>query len=385
LLKYLMFYEDRGIEISYAEGQYVWDSNGKKYLDMHTGHGVAFLGHRHPHIVKSIVEQLNRVSILSTAFRHRVRDEMLDVLSKIVPNKFEYVYLLNSGSEAVDFSLKVARKVTGKKKIIYFTNSFHGRTFGALSVTANSKYRKGFEPLLPETYQLRYNDLSEVDKNIDDNTAAVIVELIQGEGGVNVATKEFVSILREKSVEKGAILVVDEIQTGFGRTGTIWLFEQYGIVPDILLAGKSMGGGFPVSAAFMSSDIASKLEAGCHGSTYGGNPIACAAIKASTEVLIGENVPQQAWIKGSKLISRLREDLEKYRIVKEVRGAGLMIGIDLRVEPTKIIKCLQDEGLLALKAGLTVLRLLPPYNISDEDIEFTVDRIGGCISKQFSN
>ncbi|MEM2261648.1 MAG: aspartate aminotransferase family protein [Ignisphaera sp.] len=385
MLKYLMFYEDRGIEISYAEGQYVWDSNGKKYLDMHTGHGVAFLGHRHPHIVKSIVEQLNRVSILSTAFRHRVRDEMLDVLSKIVPNKFEYVYLLNSGSEAVDFSLKVARKVTGKKKIIYFTNSFHGRTFGALSVTANSKYRKGFEPLLPETYQLRYNDLSEVDKNIDDNTAAVIVELIQGEGGVNVATKEFVSILREKSVEKGAILVVDEIQTGFGRTGTIWLFEQYGIVPDILLAGKSMGGGFPVSAAFMSSDIASKLEAGCHGSTYGGNPIACAAIKASTEVLIGENVPQQAWIKGSKLISRLREDLEKYRIVKEVRGAGLMIGIDLRVEPTKIIKCLQDEGLLALKAGLTVLRLLPPYNISDEDIEFTVNRIGGCISKQFSN
>ncbi|MEM4053370.1 MAG: aspartate aminotransferase family protein, partial [Ignisphaera sp.] len=341
MLKYLMFYEDRGIEISYAEGQYVWDSNGKKYLDMHTGHGVAFLGHRHPHIVKSIVEQLNRVSILSTAFRHRVRDEMLDVLSKIVPNKFEYVYLLNSGSEAVDFSLKVARKVTGKKKIIYFTNSFHGRTFGALSVTANSKYRKGFEPLLPETYQLRYNDLSEVDKNIDDNTAAVIVELIQGEGGVNIATKEFVSILREKSVEKGAILVVDEIQTGFGRTGTIWLFEQYGIVPDILLAGKSMGGGFPVSAAFMSSDIASKLEAGCHGSTYGGNPIACAAIKASTEVLIGENVPQQAWIKGSKLISRLREDLEKYRIVKEVRGAGLMIGIDLRVEPTKIIKCLQ--------------------------------------------
>lgn len=380
-----MFYEDRGIEISYAEGQYVWDSNGKRYLDMHTGHGVAFLGHRHPHIVKSIVDQLNRVSILSTAFRHRVRDEMLDVLSKVVPNKFEYVYLLNSGSEAVDFSLKVARKVTGKKKIIYFTNSFHGRTFGALSVTANSRYRKGFEPLLPETYQLRYNDLSEVDKNIDDNTAAVIVELIQGEGGVNIATKEFISTLREKSVEKGAILIVDEIQTGFGRTGTVWLFEQYGIVPDILLAGKSMGGGFPVSVAFMSSDIASKLEAGCHGSTYGGNPIACAAIKASTEVLIGENVPQQARIKGSKLINRLREDLEKYRIVKEVRGAGLMIGIDLRVEPTKIIKCLQDEGLLALKAGLTVLRLLPPYNINSEDIEFTVNKIGGCISKQFSN
>jgi acetylornithine/LysW-gamma-L-lysine aminotransferase len=385
MLKYLMFYEDRGIEINYAEAQYVWDSEGRKYLDMHTGHGVAFLGHRNPYVVKAIVDQLNKVSVLSTAFRCRIRDEMLETLSKIVSKKFEYVYLLNSGSEAVEFSLKVARKATGRKKIIYFTNSFHGRTFGALSVTSSSKYRKGFEPLLPETYQLKYNDLSEIDKAIDDSTAAVIIELIQGEGGLNIASKEFISTIRKKTIEKNAILIIDEIQTGFGRTGSIWLYEQYNIEPDILLAGKSIGGGFPVSVIFMPRDIASKLEPGSHGSTYGGNPLACAAVKASTEVLINENVSQQAMVKGSKLIRGLEEALKSYRIVKEVRGSGLMIGIDLRIEPTKIIKCLQDEGILALRSGLTVLRLLPPYIISDSDIIFTVNRIEKCISSQFSN
>lgn len=385
MLKYLTFYEDRGIEVRHAEGQYVWDSNGRKYLDMHTGHGVAFLGHRHPHIVGSIIEQMKSIAVLSTAFRSRVRDEMLDTVSKIVPSKFEYMYLLNSGSEAVEFSLKIARKATNRKKIIYFTNSFHGRTFGALSVTSNPRYRKGFEPLLPETYQLKYNDVSEVDEAVDENTAAVVVELIQGEGGINIATRNFVSALRRRTVETGALLVVDEIQTGFGRTGTTWLFEQYGVTPDILLAGKSIGGGFPVSAVFIPGDTASKLEHGCHGSTYGGNPLACAAVKASTEVLISESVPQQASTKGSKLIEKLRSAVMGYRIVREVRGVGLMIGIELRIEPTKIIRCLQDGGLLALKAGITVLRLLPPYTINDSDIEFTVRRVEECLSEQFSS
>lgn len=385
MLKYLAFYEDRGVEIRYAEWQYVWDSNGRKYLDMHTGHGVAFLGHRNPRIIEAIIEQMKSVVVLSTAFRSRVRDEMLDTLSKIVPGRFEYVYLLNSGSEAVEFSLKIARKATNRKKIIYFTNAFHGRSLGALSVTSNPKYRKGFEPLLPETYQLKYNDVVEVDRAIDENTAAVIVELIQGEGGVNIATRNFISLIREKTIERGAILIVDEIQTGFGRTGTTWLFEQYGIVPDILLAGKSIGGGFPVSAVFIPNDIASKLEYGAHGSTHGGNPLACAAVKAATEVLITESVPQQANVKGFKLIEKLRSVLTGSRIVREVRGLGLMIGIELRIEPTKIIKCLQNGGLLTLRSGVTVLRLLPPYTINDDDVEFAVRKIEECISEQPSS
>ncbi|ADM28548.1 acetylornithine aminotransferase apoenzyme; N2-acetyl-L-lysine aminotransferase apoenzyme [Ignisphaera aggregans DSM 17230] len=385
MLKYLMLYEDRGIEIEYAESQYVWDSNGRKYLDMHTGHGVAFLGHRNPHIVNTIVDQMSKVMTLSTSFRVKIREEMLEVLSKVVPDRYEYVYLLNSGSEAVEFALKISRKVTGRKKIIYFTNSFHGRTFGALSVTANQKYRKGFEPLLPETMMLRYNDLSEIDKAVDEQTAAVILELIQGEGGINVASEEFVSELRRRTMDVGAILIIDEIQTGFGRTGSIWLSEQYGVYPDILLAGKAIGGGFPVSVIFMPHDIGVKIERGSHGSTYGGNPLACAAVKASTEVLINDSVPQKAYEKGNMFFELLRRELKDIRIVREIRGAGLMIGIDLRIEPTNIIKELQNEGILALKSGTTVLRLLPPYVITNIDIEYAVKVIARTIASQISS
>lgn len=381
MLKYLMFYEDRGLEIAYAEGQYLWDANGVRYIDMHTGHGVAFLGHRNPHIVNALVEQLNKIHTLSTSFKVRIRDEMLEVLSKIVPNNFEYVYLLNSGSEAVDFALKVARKATGRRKIVYFTNSFHGRTFGALSVTSNPKYRKGIEPLLTDVVQAKFNDVNGLEKVVDNETAAVIVELIQGEGGVNIASKDFAKEIRRRALETGSILIVDEIQTGFGRTGATWVFEQYGILPDILLAGKAIGGGFPVSVAFLSPDVASRLEQGTHGSTYGGNPLACAAVKAATEVLIQDSVPLKAAEKGAQLIDLLRKELSGYRVVREVRGAGLMIGIDLRIEPTKIIKCLQNNHLLALKAGITVLRLLPPYVINKDDIAYAVSVIGKCIEE----
>uniref|UniRef100_A0A7C2ZC73 Putative [LysW]-aminoadipate semialdehyde/glutamate semialdehyde transaminase n=1 Tax=Ignisphaera aggregans TaxID=334771 RepID=A0A7C2ZC73_9CREN len=375
-MRYLMMYEDRGLEIVLAEGQYVWDSKGKKYLDMYTGHGVAFLGHRNPHVVRALVDQLGKVMTLSTTFRARIRDEMLDVLSKVVPQRFEYVYLLNSGSEAVDFALKICRKATGRKKVVYFAGSFHGRTFGALSITSsNPRYREGFEPLLPETYRARFNSIEESDKLIDENTACVVMELIQGEGGINVAGEDFARFIRRKTLEVGALLVIDEVQTGFGRTGTVWAFEQYGIEPDLFVAGKAIGGGFPVSAVFLPSEVASKLSPGDHGSTYGGNPLACAAVKASTEVLINDGVAQQARYKGNIFLSRLRTSLGAYRIVKEIRGRGLMIGVDLRIRPDDIIKCLQGLGLIALKAGNTVVRFLPPYLISENDIDFAVQAL----------
>lgn len=381
MLKYLMFYEDRGIEVVRGEGQYVWDSAGRKYIDMHTGHGVAFLGHRHPHIVKSLTEQMGLLMTASTSFRVRVREEMLDRLSRVAPRELEYVYLLNSGSEAVDFALKAARKATERKKLVYFLNSFHGRTLGALSVTGNYKYRSGFEPLIPETVQLKFNEVEGLDKNVDETVAAVIVEPIQGEGGIHVASPEFLRALRKRTEEVGALLILDEVQTGFGRTGSVWAFEYYGIMPDILVAGKAIGGGFPVSAVFLRKEVAIKLERGSHGSTYGGNPLACAAVKAAAEVLLEESVPERAKVKGAHFIRALSDKLRGNPLVREVRGAGLMIGVDLRREPTPIIKCLQDRGLLALKAGASVLRLLPPYLITEDDIAEAVGAVHECLSE----
>jgi len=385
MLRYLQLYEDRGLEVAYAYGQYVWDSAGRRYLDMHTGHGVAFLGHRNPKVLKALIEQMDKVVTASTSFRVRIRDEMLEALSKIVPEKFEYVYLLNSGSEAVDFALKAARKVTSRKKFVFFTNAFHGRTFGALSVTWSPKYRKPFEPLIGEVVSVKFNDVEAVERAVDRDTAAVIVELVQGEGGVNVASAEFVKSLRGVADRVGALLIVDEVQTGFGRTGRVWAFEHYNIEPDVLIAGKAMGGGFPVSAVFLTSSAASKLEVGDHGSTYGGNPLACAAVKASTEVLLEDNVPEKAFEKGSKLLSSLRRALSGLRVVRDVRGLGLMIGVELRFEPTRVLKCLQNRGLLALKAGVTVVRLLPPYMVTDEDLEFAVKVIHECLAQEDAN
>ncbi|MEM4661496.1 MAG: aspartate aminotransferase family protein [Desulfurococcaceae archaeon] len=379
MLKYLRFYEDRGIWIERAEGQYVWDLAGNRYLDMHTGHGVAFLGHKHPHVVEALIEQLGKAMAVSTSFNTRIREEMLSVLSKVVPSTYEYVYLLNSGSEAVDFALTASRRITGRKKLIYFTGSFHGRTVGSLSVTSNPKYRKGAEPLLSDVYQLRFNDVEGVERGITDEVAGVIIELIQGEGGVNVASRDFIKALRERTEATGALLIVDEVQTGFGRTGSVWLFEQYGIVPDILVAGKAIGGGFPVSVVFLPGDFVAKLGTGAHGSTYGGNPLACASVKASVEVLLEESVHLQAREKGKWLLEELRSTLKDLKVVRDVRGHGLMIGVELRVEPTSVLKCLQERGLLALKAGITVVRLLPPYLVTREDVNYAVTTIGKCL------
>ncbi|MEM4671413.1 MAG: aspartate aminotransferase family protein [Desulfurococcaceae archaeon] len=379
VLKYLRFYEDRGIWIERAEGQYVWDLAGNRYLDMHTGHGVAFLGHKHPHVVEALIEQLGKAMAVSTSFNTRIREEMLSVLSKVVPSTYEYVYLLNSGSEAVDFALTASRRITGRKKLVYFTGSFHGRTVGSLSVTSNPKYRKGAEPLLSDVYQLRFNDVEGVERGITDEVAGVIIELIQGEGGVNVASRDFIKALRERTEATGALLIVDEVQTGFGRTGSVWLFEQYGIVPDILVAGKAIGGGFPVSVVFLPGDFVAKLGTGAHGSTYGGNPLACASVKASVEVLLEESVHLQAREKGKWLLEELRSTLKDLKVVRDVRGHGLMIGVELRVEPTSVLKCLQERGLLALKAGITVVRLLPPYLVTREDVNYAVTTIGKCL------
>ncbi|MEM1904152.1 MAG: aspartate aminotransferase family protein [Acidilobaceae archaeon] len=385
MLRYLSFFEQRGIEISKAKGQYVWDSEGNKYLDFHTGHGVAFLGHGHPKIVSELKKQLDIVAVATPSFKVKIREEVLQELETIMPSYLSDVTFFNSGAEAVEFALKLARKATGKKKLIGFINSFHGRTFGALSVTGNHKYRAPFEPLLPNVELLRFNSIEDLEK-IDGETAGVIVEPIQGEGGVVPASPDFMKALENKTKSVGALLILDEVQTGFGRTGAVWAHEIYNVKPDVLIAGKSIGGGFPVSLVAMIQEASSKISLGDHGSTFGGNPLACAAVKAAVEVLVEEDVPSKAREAGRKLFSRLVEATKGKELVRSVRGAGLMIGVELRVPPTNVIKCLQEKGrVLALRAGSTVVRFLPPYMISDEDINWGVEALARCIDEEQSS
>jgi len=381
MLKLIRFYESRGIKVAKALNQYLWDTEGKKYLDFHTGHGVAFLGHNNPHVIKSIINQLGKVSVSTTSFDVDIREELLNVLSKVTPKHLTYMYLLNSGSEAVELALKLARKVTGRKRFVALKGSFHGRTFGALSLTWNPKYRKPFEPLLMDVKFLNPSNVSDIDTTINEDVAAVIVEVVQGEGGVNIIDSFFLKELSRKAQEVGALLIIDEIQTGFGRTGKIWAHEYYGLKPDIMVAGKALGGGFPVSAVFTTDYVASKISKGDHGSTYGGNPVACAAVKASTEVLIRESVPEKALTSGLKLKELLINQLKDLRIVRDIRGIGLMLGIELRVPPNNVIRCAQEFGVITLKAGATVVRMLPPYMINEEDIAWGVKVATKCIKE----
>ena len=377
-------YGDRGLTIVRGEGQYVFDDKGNRYLDAHTGIGVAFLGHRNPKVVEYLKGQMDQIMTLNPSFNTPIREEMLKELDPIKPEGLDNVILLNSGTEAVEFALKVAKKVTKRKKVIAFKNAFHGRTAGALSVTWNKKYREPFEPLMPETYFIDYNNLDSL-KAIDESTAAVIVEPIQGEGGVIPAKEEFMKEVRRATESVGAVLVVDEIQTGFGRTGKVWAHQHFGIKPDIVLAAKAFGGGFPVSGAFLPDWIAEKLEEGDHGSTYGGNPLAMAAVTAAAKVLKEENVPEQAASKGELLMRVLKEKLADVKSVREIRGKGLMVGVELRFPPGKALQIMQEEKkVLAIKAGTTVVRLLPPYLITTQDIEVLADAVREGASRLLS-
>ena len=370
MLKLARFYAPRGLKIVRGEGQYVWDSDGRRYLDCHTGHGAAFLGHRNKWVVEELKKQLDEIMVTSPVFSTDVMEEAVKLLEKILPKHLTYFYMLNSGSEAVELALKTARKVTGRKKFISFINAFHGRTMGALGATWNPKYREGYDPFPWEVEFLPYNDPEAVEHAVDDDVAGVIVEPVQGEGGLSVSTPEFLKTIRESCDKVGALMILDEIQSGFGRTGVLWAHERAGVKPDILVAGKSLGGGFPLSVATFSEEIGSKLSPGAHGSTFGGNPLALAALRGGIKTLFEDKVVEKAAEMGELLKKTLEKVVEENEgVARRVKGIGLMIGIELRTNPTKVIQLLQEKGILALKAGLTVLRFLPPYLINQEDVE----------------
>ncbi len=358
-----------------GEGCWLWDVADNRYLDLTAGQGVAMLGHSHPALVSAISEQAARLITCPNFFYNDVRAEFSGALREVLPAHLNDVFLANSGAESIDGALKFARLTTGRTGIIGAMRSFHGRTIGALSVTWEPKYRKPFMPLLDVTH-VPYNNTEKLDAAITDETAAVLLEVVQGEGGVNLGERVFLESAQALCQERGALLIIDEIQTGFGRTGTWFGFQHFDLEPDIICLAKGLGAGFPMGAIAYSDRVREALYPGAHGTTFGGNPLACAAGLAAIRTYERENLIARAATMGDLLQARLREKLGDCSVVREVRGVGLMIGIELRQKVGRYLKTLmEDHGVLVLPAGSNVLRLLPPLIVSEEEIEIGVGAI----------
>ncbi|GAB4532963.1 MAG: aspartate aminotransferase family protein [Anaerolineales bacterium] len=361
-------YAKQDLVIVRGEGALLFDPDGKAYIDCAAGHGVANLGHAHPKVAAAIAAQASTLITLFESFPNDKRAALMEKMAHLVPG-LERVFFCNSGTEAVEAALKFARLSTGRMKIVAAMRAFHGRTFGALSATFNKKYREGFEPLVPGFSHVPFNNVDKLAAAVDDETAAVILEVVQGEGGIYPADADYLHTARQLCDERGALLIVDEIQTGFGRTGKMFAIEHYGLKPDLLCCAKSLAGGLPMGAVLLSERVGN-LRPGAHGSTFGGNPLACAAALAALEVIAEEDLPRQAAEKGAYLMDALRR-LDT-PLIREVRGLGLMIGIELRQKVAPYLQALQDRQIIALNAGMTVLRLLPPLVITYEQIDTVI-------------
>ena len=370
-------YGKRPLALVKGRGVWLWDAEGNRYLDAASGQGVAALGHCHPAVVDAIHAQAGQLITLQEAFYNDRRAELYPLLASLTPGDLNRFFLCNSGAEAIEGALKVAILLTGRAGIVAAKRSFHGRTTGALSLTWTPKYRKPFQDWLPSASYVAYNNIDEARAAITEQTAAVVIEPVQGEGGVHLADSDYLQALRECCDRVGAMLVVDEIQTGFGRTGKLFGFEHAGILPDILALGKAIGGGLPMGAVCWRA-AHGEIPRATHGSTFGGNPLACAAAIAALSAIRDLNLPQHADEVGAWLVDELRAlDL---RAVREVRGRGLMIGIELRGRVTPVLKALQERGVLALPAGLTTLRLLPPLIISKDELAIARDAIAEVLA-----
>jgi [amino-group carrier protein]-gamma-(L-lysyl/L-ornithyl)-L-glutamate aminotransferase len=362
-------YAKQPLVIVRGQGASLFDADGVEYLDCAAGHGVANLGHAHPKVAEAIYKQASTLITLFETFPNDKRAELMKKLTSLIPG-LDRAFLCNSGTESVEAALKFARISTGRKNIVAAMRAFHGRTYGSLSATFNKKYREGFEPLVPGFSHVPYNNIEALEKAVNEETAAVILEVVQGEGGVYPASAEYIDAARRICDEHGALLILDEIQSGFGRTGRMFAIQHFGIIPDLLTCAKSIAGGVPMGAVLIGRSV-KNLTPGVHGSTFGGNPLACAAAVAALDVIEEEDLPRQALVKGAYLLDKLRR-IESPGI-REVRGKGLMIGIELKEKVAPYIKELQERRVIALNAGMTVLRLLPPLVITYEQIDHLVN------------
>jgi len=367
----------RPVALVKAQGARLWDSEGNEYIDCAAAQGWANVGHSHPTVTAAIQRQLGTLVASQESSYNDQRalwmQSMADTLNPRLNWDACYIHPSNSGTEANEAALKLARFVTERTEIIAMVRGFHGRTMGALSTTWNKKYRTPFEPLIPEITHIPYNNTDKLSAAISDKTAAVLVEIVQGEGGVHPGDGEYFQTMRQLCDQHGTLLIVDEIQTGVGRTGKWFASEHHDLTPDVITLGKSIGGGLPMGVTAWQTKVG-RFKPGTHGSTFGGNPLACVASRAVIEVMTNEQLVERAAYLGGWLMDEISA-LNSPKI-REIRGMGLMVGIQLKNKVTPILQQLIAQGVWALPAGLNVLRLLPPLTIEQDDLKQVVETLG---------
>ncbi len=361
-------YPKRDLTLVRGEGALVWDDAGRSYIDCAAGTGVACLGHAHPVVAEALARQARTLITCGGVFYNDRRAELLARLVSVAPDSLTRAFLCNSGTEAIETAFKFARLATGRTDIVAAARGFHGRTMGALSATHKKEYRQPFDPLVPGVTHVPYNNLDKLAAAVTDRTAAVVLEPVQGEGGVHRGADDYLNGARALCDERGALLIADEIQTGFCRTGRMFAVEHAGVQPDVMCVAKGIAGGVPMGAALFSDRV--KPAVGMHGSTFGGNPLACAVADATIRYLVDQDLAARAAETGAYFAERFERS--RPACVRQLRQFGLMIGIELKERSQPHLVSLMEEGVLALPAGRTVIRLLPPLVIERAQIEAVV-------------
>ncbi len=365
-------YQRFPINISKGKGSLVWDVSGKEYIDCMGGYGVALIGHCNDRVVNAIKNQSEKLITCHMSIYNNTRLEFLEKISKISPKKLSKVFFSNSGAESTESALKFSRKFTGKSGVIAMTGGYHGKTFGALSVTHNEKYRKSFQPLLEGVKFVPYSNPSKIEESLDNSIGTVIVEPIQGETGIIVPSDGTLQQIRKICDQNNLVLIFDEIQTGLGRTGRMWAGEHWSTTPDIMCLAKGIAGGLPMGLTLCKPEILDAMKVGEHSSTFAGNPLSCSAGIATIESIIKENLVENAAKVGNIFKNGLFQLKESHRIVRDVRGLGLMLALELRFDVKDVLFEGIKEGLLMLYSGRNIIRLLPPLVLDEVKVAKTL-------------
>jgi acetylornithine/LysW-gamma-L-lysine aminotransferase len=375
-------YQKYPVVIVRGAGAQLWDDKGNEYIDCMGGYGVAIVGHSNPEVVAAIKAQAEKLITCHSSLYNDARAAFFEKLVACSPKGLDSAFLSNSGAEANEVAMKLSKKFTGKKGIIAMKGAFHGKTAGALSATWNKKYKEAFEPLVPNVSHVAFGDLAELEAAIGPDTGAIMLEPVQGEGGIILPPEGYLKGVRELCDKKGVLLIADEVQSGLGRTGKMWAIENWGVVPDIMTSAKGLAGGVPIGATITRKEIMHSLKKGEQTSTFGGNPLSCAAGSATLDYILKNDLPGQAVSKGAFFIEQLRALGTKHRIAREARGIGLMLAYEMRVDIQNIILNSIKDRVLYTYSGRTILRLLPPLVMTETQIRRTIESLDRVLTME---